>query len=113
MTSIETVMQAVVDGARTAQEIHKRTGINPATVKSSLTTLKRDGLVRVTQVDQHNTFTYAPTQRGMTAAQVTAEQIAVADEADDEPHRVCVAPAGFVERAISLRSPLEVAWLGR
>lgn len=103
------VMDAVLKGARTAQDVWQVTMLCPGTVKSCLSDLKADGWIKVATVGPKGLYSYLPTERGRLAS----ENAEVADIEEDDDGPVRVAPRDLVETAIARRTELEVAWAGR
>lgn len=103
------VMDAILKGASTAQEVWEITGLRPGTVKSCLSDLKADGWIKVATVGPKGLYSYLPTERGRLAH----ENAEVADIEEDDDGPVRVAPRDLVETAIARRTELEVAWAGR
>lgn len=111
MIAVQLVMQALLSGAERSAEVHEMTGVRIGTVQSTLRALRLDGYVRVTRVSENRAQHYELTDRGRAVAEAGLLE-PVEDGDDNEAHRICVAPPGFVERAMRLRTPLELAWCG-
>lgn len=103
------VMDAILKGARTAQDVWQVTMLCPGTVKSCLSDLKADGWIKVTTVGPNGVYSYAPTERGRHAY----EDLPVDGIEEDDDGPVRVAPGDLVEKAIARRTELEVAWAGQ
>lgn len=109
MKSRPIVMDAILKGARTAQDVWQVTMLCPGTVKSCLSDLKADGWIKVATVGPKGVYSYLPTERGRLAH----ENAEVSDIEEDDDGPVMVAPRDLVETAIARRTELEVAWAGR